>query len=284
MLLTPRYDGPAVLRFTGPIPDLSVPLLRQRRRLAHILSDLPDAQWARASRCESWSVRDVVAHLIDTDRFWVAAVTAALAGTPTRFLAAFDPVVTPALLVERMQDLAPAEVLASYAAGVEALAEVLSGLDETQWSVPAEAPPGHVPLHAMTRHALWDAWVHERDIVLPLGLVPVEEPDEMRACLQYVAALGPALVADDGSTRVGTLVFEGVEPPARVVVAVDETVVVSDQEPPAGAVRISGRTVDLIEALSLRVPFPDGAADRVAAGDRWLLSGLARAFDAVPEG
>ena len=172
MILTPRYEGEAVLRFTGAIGDPSVPLLRQRRRFGDFLSNLDDAQWLAASRCERWSVRDVVAHLVGTDQFWVLSVTAALAGAPTRFLDGFDPAVTPAALVDGMQDMAAAEVLASYLEGIETLAATITGLDEDQWSRPAEAPPGHVPLHVMARHALWDAWIHERDVVLPLGRGP----------------------------------------------------------------------------------------------------------------
>lgn len=275
MLLTPRYEGPAVLRFTGPIVDLSVPLLRQRRRLGDLLRSLDDAQWAVASRCEKWSVRDVIAHLVGADQFWTLSATAALAGVPSRYLIGFDPVVTPAAMVDGMQDRAPASVLASYLEGIEALGTALTGLDEAQWSLPGEAPPGHVPLHALARHALWDAWIHERDIVLPLGEAPVEEPDEVLACLQYAAALGPALLAITGSMRSGTLVLDGTDPEAHVVVEAGErTIVVTDREAPADAARLEGRSVDLVEALSCRAPFPDD----VAEDDRWLIGGVALAF------
>ena len=277
MILTPRYDGPAVLRFTTPVGDPSVPLLRQRRRLGEVLGRLDGSQWASASRCERWSVRDVVAHLVGTDQFWVISATAAVAEAPTHHLRGFDPATTPPLLVDGMGDLAPAEVLAAYLEGVEALAAVLSCLDEQQWSMPAEAPPGHVPLHAVARHALWDAWIHERDIVLPLGLDPVEEADEVSACLHYAASLGPALLATNGSQRSGMLVVEGTDPAVHVVVEAGETVVVSDDETPANAVFLHGRSVDLLEALSLRAPFPHDIAEE----DRWLLGGLATAFDLV---
>ena len=206
------------------------------------------------------------------------SATAALAGAPTRFLIGFDPAVTPAHMVDGMHDLAPAEVLTRYLEGIEALAATVTGLDEAQWSMPAEAPPGHVPLHALARHALWDAWVHERDVVLPLGMAAVEEPDEVLACLQYAAALGPAFLATSGSERSGTLAFDGTDPDTHVVVTAGSTVVVSDDEPPADAVHLSGRSVDLVEALSLRMPFPDD----VAAHDRWMLDGLATVFDHVP--
>lgn len=277
MIITPRYDGPAVLQFAGPLGDPSVPLVRQRRRLGALLSSLDETQWATASRCEGWTVRDVVAHLVGTDQFWFLSATAALAGTPTRFLDGFDPVATPARMVDAMADVEPAQVLASYLEGVEALAAVLTGLDETQWSTPAEAPPGHIALHAMARHALWDAWVHERDIVLPLGIAPAEEADEVVACLQYAAGLGPAFVAASGSRRSGVLIFDGADPTAHVVVTLGENVVVSNAESPTDALRLSGRSVALVEALSFRASFPQ----HIEETDRWLLGSLAEVFEVV---
>ena len=277
MLLTPRYDGPPVLQLAGPTGDPAVPLLRQRRRLVELLAGLDETQWAAASRCEGWTVRDVIAHLVGVDQFWAVSAGAALAGEPTRYLQAFDPVATPAQMVDGTQDLAPAAVLEHFGVGVEALADLLGGLDEDRWSVVAEAPPGHVSLHALALHALWDAWIHERDIVLPLGLPPVVDADEVRASLRYVAALGPALSATRGSVRTGTLVVDGTDPEAHVVVDAGETVVVSDRDAPAGAVRVVGSSVELVEALSFRAPL---TAD-VAEDDRWLLGDLGTVFDAV---
>ena len=276
MQLTPRYDGPPLVRFPMPEDDLSVPLVRQRRRLGDILATLDDDQWAAPSRCSTWSVRDVVAHLTGVDQFWHLMTTTALAGKPTRFLTSFDPVTTPAQLVDATHDVPPAEVLAQYVAGVEQLAEVLTGLDDEQWSMLAESPPGHVPLHSMARHALWDAWIHERDIVLPLGLAPVEDPDEVTVALEYAAALGPVFLAMNGSTRSGTLVVEGTDPDVRVVVELGATVVVGDADADApDAVHVTGRSPDLAEALSLRAPFPHEIPDDA----RWMFGGLEAVFD-----
>lgn len=275
MILTPRYEGPVILRIDGEVGDITAPLVRQRRRLGDLLGQLDEAQWAAASRCEGWTVRDVVSHLVTTDQFWFLSAQAALAGQPTRFLAAFDPVATPAALVDGARHTPPAEILASYREGVEALGATLSGLGDEQWELPAEAPPGHIALRAMAHHALWDAWIHERDIVLPLGLEPAEEPDELEACLRYAACLGPAFSASTGSVRTGALAVAGTDPTVDVVVRAGETVVVDHAEGPADAARLVGGTVELIEALSFRGPFPRDLPE----DDRWLVSGLDVAFD-----
>jgi hypothetical protein len=108
-------------------------------------------------------------------------------------------------------------------------------------------------------------------------MATVEEPDEVVASLQYAGALGLAFLATSGSERSGTLALDGTDPEAHVVITAGQTVVVSDDEAPVGAARLSGRSVDLVEALSLRIPFPHD----VARGDRWLLGGLATVFDRV---
>ena len=278
MQITPRYDGPPLVEFVRPVGDIAAPVLRQRRRLGEVLAGLDAAQWDAPTRCEAWTVRDVIAHLAGTNQFWVLSATSALAGTPTRFLEGFDPVATPAQLVDRTKDSSADDVLAGYLEGVDALAACLEGLDEQQWSATAEAPPGHVPLHAMARHAIWDSWVHERDILLPLGVAPDEEPDEVLLCLEYAAALGPAFLAMNGSTRRATLVVDGTDPTAHIVVELGPTVVVGAGQGDgdgAGAVRVEGPSVELVEALSFRAPLHADVAD----DDQWIFGGLAQVFD-----
>jgi len=264
-----------VLRLTGEHPDPAEVLLRQRRRLADVLAGLDEAQWSTPSRCEAWDVRGVIAHLVDVDRFWTFSIGAGRAGEPTRFLATFDPVVTPPQLVDAMADVDPAAMLETFRSGIDGVAAALADLDDLGWDTPAEAPPGHIPLRALVLHALWDGWIHERDIVVPLGLTPVEEPDEVTACLLYAAALGPAFAACAGSDREATLVVEATDPATCVVVGIGPDVTASlGGAAPADAVVVRGDAVDLVERLSLRAPLPS-----LPAEDRWVLGDLATAFD-----
>jgi uncharacterized protein (TIGR03083 family) len=278
MQLKPRYDVPGFLRFEGPLDDPSVALLRQRRRLASTLAELDDAQWATASRCEGWSVQDVVAHLVDANRFWAISIAAGRSGEPTRFLAGFDPVASPAEMVDGVRSLPSATVLERFVDSNEAIAESVAGLDDDGWSMLGEAPPGHVPLRAVALHALWDAWVHERDIALPLGLAPVEEADEIASSLGYAAVLSPAFAITEGSTRRGSIVIEVHDPDVRVVIDVDATILVHSGDASTDALRLTGSAVELLEALSYRTPLPQPVADE----HWWLLDGLARAFDREP--
>jgi uncharacterized protein (TIGR03083 family) len=278
MLLTPRYDEPSFLQLELVLGDPGPPLLRQRRRLASLLGGLDAEQWATASRCEGWSVQDVVAHLVSTNQFWAFSIGAALSGEPTRFLATFDPVASPAEHVEAVRSQPTADVLARFVETNESLADAVAELGDDGWSMLGEAPPGHVPLRAVALHALWDSWIHERDIVLPLGLIPVEEPDEIAGCLGYGAALGPAFAVAGGATRQGAIAVEATNPDLRLVVEVGESVVVRAGDAPADALCLTGPAVGLIEALSFRGPLPCP----VATDEQWLVSGLAEVFDREP--
>ena len=274
MRLTPRYDDPSFFRFEVPREDLGALVIGQRDRLAGILAELAEDDWHAPTRCDAWSVRDVVSHLVTTNGFWAFAIGGGLAGEPTRLLTSFDPVTTPADLVDASRSEPPAAVLAQFVQSNQDLAGVLSSVGEDDWAKLAEAPHGHVPIRALVLHALWDSWIHERDIVLPLGRPPVEVPDEVAASLRYVAALGPAFVVGAGSERRGAIAVEASDPAVRFVVDVGASVTLREGEPPEDALVLTGPAVDLVEGLSMRGPLPCPVPD----DRRWVL-GLAAVFD-----
>jgi uncharacterized protein (TIGR03083 family) len=262
-----------VLVMDVDVDDPSVPLLRQRRRLGAVLSTLTDEQWQTESRCDGWTVADVVAHLVSTNQFWAVSIGAGLRGEPTRFLATFDPVASPPQMVEAFRAQTTAEILEQYTASVDDLAAVVDGMDAAAWATLAEAPPGHIAAHAVALHALWDAWIHERDIVIPLALDHALEDDEVLGCLHYVAAVGASFLACSGSDRTGSLTIAATAPDVVFTVEAGSTVVVRAGD--SDGARLTGDAVALIEGLSYRVPFePDLAPD-----DAWLLGGLGDVFD-----
>ena len=274
MRLTPRYDESAVVRIDVPLEDPATPLVRQRRRLGSILAGLTPEEWSTESRCDEWTVKDVIAHLVGTNQFWALSITSGLAGSPTRFLESFDPVATPAAMVDATRASEPAEILEQYVTSVDQLAAAASSIGQDQWSTLAEAPPGHVDLRSVALHALWDAWIHERDILLPLGREQTLEDDEVRGCVIYAAAISPALtVSDERQARLGVTV---VEPAVDFVVDVGNAVVVRERRAGEEAdLELTGNAVDLVEGFTLRTPMDRDLPDAHA----WLLGGLAQAFD-----
>ena len=189
MQLNPHYGADPVLVLEGDPTAILDPTVRQRRRLAATTGGLTDTEWAHPSRCEGWSARDVIG-IHGTNAFWTQSIAAGLRGEPTRFLATFDPVTSPARSVARSQQLSSAEVRDRFIESTDALCTLLESLGTDDWTLLAEAPPGHVTISAVAHHALWDAWVHERDILLPLDADVGAADDEVTACLRWVAASG----------------------------------------------------------------------------------------------
>jgi len=193
-------------------------------------------------------------------------------------LATFDPVTVPDALVAAERDATPSATLAAYVDASAALCATLASLDGGAWSTIAECPVGHCAVDAVAHHALWDSWVHERDILEPLGLTQDLEDDEVIACLRYAAALSPAFAVQSDAGRAGALALDVTEPDARIVVEVEDGVVrVRDGgAAPAGAVTVAGGAVEVLEALSVRArwtaPLP--------ADQAWLVQGLADVFRA----
>ena len=275
MKLAPRYEGPPVIDVDGVLGDPRAALVRQRERLAGALAGLSPEQWAVPSRCDGWSVQDVAAHLVSVNRFWLVSMGAGRRGEPTRLLESFDPVTVPAAIVAGTRGAPPAATLEELSASNAELAGLVGSLSEAELSMPAEAPPGHIALRAVCAHALWDAWVHERDVLLPLGRAPQAEADEIRVALVYAATLGPAFYLNGGSRRAGSLAVTASGPDLAFTVVVGDQVTARAGVEGGDSAQLGGDAVDLVERFSCRGPEP-----AVGEGQRWLVDGLRRAFDA----
>ena len=283
MEIQPCYDGPPIVTLDGGDgPDGGAAVgracIRQRERLLATFAGLDDDAWRAPSRCEGWTVQDVASHLDTVDRFWAFSIAAGLAGTPTKALVGFDPKATPAALVDAAGSPPPSETLARLTESTTELIAAIGALQGDQWSATAESPAGHVPIRLVVHHALWDCWVHERDVAVPLGLPLVEEPDEVLPSLRYVAGLGPAFAVTLGAAGPATLVLETSDPEAWVVVEVTDRVDVHGGPAPADpTLLVRDGAVPLLEALSIRAPL----ALPIPPEHAWLLTSLGTAFEST---
>ena len=129
----------------------------EREALADDLATLTDEQWATASLCPGWSVRDVLGHLIATAKMTQGAFFANLARAGFRF--------------NDMSDrLIAAEATAAPADG---LAELRRHLTDTTH------PPG--PVETM----LGEAVVHGEDIRRPLGIKRAYPPEAVTRAADF---------------------------------------------------------------------------------------------------
>jgi uncharacterized protein (TIGR03083 family) len=276
--IRPRYGPDPLITYEGDPAAVATPAVRQRLRLAQTLAAFGPAQWDAPSRCAGWTNRDVVVHLVSANRWWVRSISEARRGRPTEMLADFDPVATPAALVAAAGNLPAAEALDAYVRSTHALAELLGSLTGGEWTMPGENPLGHLSISANVRHALWDGWVHERDITLGLGLAPAVEPDEVDAALRCAAALGPAfgLLLGDLDEPGLTATVTAQDPAVGFTIEVGQAVRVTAGPRPAAPVAVHGPAVDLLEGLSLRTSL------ELEPQWRWLTAGLERSFEVAP--
>ncbi|MGN6692616.1 MAG: maleylpyruvate isomerase family mycothiol-dependent enzyme [Aquihabitans sp.] len=279
MQLSPWYRPDPIIELDGDPAAIAEPTIRQRRRLVEVLGAFTDEQWAHPSRCEGWSNRDVITHLQSTNQFWGFSIALGLKGEPSQFLATFDPVATPAQLVADAPKVSNAELLDQFAASCESLAAQLEGLDDAGWRTTAEAPVGHVAISTLAHHAVWDSLVHERDILLPLGVAPVEEADETLASLRYVAALSPAFAVSRNEAPGGVLAIAPTDLDGEFRAEVGDRVRIRTGAAYGNPdLALTGPAVDLLEALSLRTPLDQPVPESAA----WFVDGLKVTFDQVP--
>ena len=154
-----------------------------------MIEHLNDDEWSHPSRCDGWSARDVAVHLASTNAFWEVSIRSGIDGCadgdagevrsgrhPCRDGRGFD-ADTPTRSSRRSRRRRSHLPISSSDCG-----------RPTGRRRPRRRP-GTWASSAVVHHALWDSWIHERDIALPLGRTPDVEPDEVIASLRYVAAL-----------------------------------------------------------------------------------------------
>lgn len=199
------YGGEPVFDVELRADEIIEPWRRHRQRLAAQLEALSGDQWTAPTRCDGWTARDVVSHLITVDGFWVVSLLSGQAGTPTEFIHDFDPTQMPEALVEPMRATPVDELLATFLAGSATFEQTVDSFSDEQWELAAENPFGHVPAWVALAHAHWDSWLHEYDIFAVDEPAEVER-DELWISLWYslfFAGVQGGLLGDEGSVGPG---------------------------------------------------------------------------------
>ncbi|MGH9045802.1 MAG: maleylpyruvate isomerase family mycothiol-dependent enzyme [Acidimicrobiales bacterium] len=157
-------------------------LRSQRQRFRALLRDIPGDGWSMQSRCREWSVHDVLRHLCDT----TLKATSLLHGARPQDVDAenMDPRIAPVRWLARSANERPGETLTVFEdATADLLAEVDSRAGTTDGDV--QWVYGPVTWSIAALHVFWDAWVHERDILIPLGRPQAASAMESRAAAIY---------------------------------------------------------------------------------------------------
>lgn len=145
--------------------ELEVVLGGQRQRFLDTFGSFGADRWAAATRCTGWDAHTTFRHMTDAAELHASGYT----GEAPSFAGAggdFNPQTTPDVWLAFSADESPADTLERYRTASEivverAVAEHTSGSQRI-----AGAPYGEAHWSTMLVHILWDAWLHERDIVL----------------------------------------------------------------------------------------------------------------------
>jgi uncharacterized protein (TIGR03083 family) len=256
-----QYYEPVTVELDAELRTPVEPWVRHRRRLVDALGGLDDAQWKETTRCSAWDARGVVGHLIVVDQFWMTTMGAAQRGdAPTRFIEGFDPSSGTDAPVAPLLDLDPGALLDQLATGTDAFVTLVESMAGDQWDANGEAPFGHMPAHLLLAHAHWDSWLHERDILEPLGAAGPVDEDDVRNATVYtfvVGGLQGGLLGDATPTGPGpdapvdaTVTFDDL--PLALHVRYDDGVHLSVGD--AGSASSAGSALALVEGIAGRGP------------------------------
>lgn len=189
-------------------PPVLIALDEQHAELATLIETLDDDGWSRPTRCEGWTVADVVLHLAQTDELALASVRGRLA-EGLRVLAGnaqgggtVDD--GAARMVARERGLANDSLLERWRTGSVALRRAVAAADpheRVDWVV------GQLSVQTLTTTRLAESWIHTGDVAEAFGVTP-----ELTDRLEHVARLAwrtlPYAFARDGRTLAGPVAFE----------------------------------------------------------------------------
>ena len=235
-------------------------LTEQHSELAAMLADLGPADWDRPSRCEGWSVADVVLHLAQTDEMALASVEGRFAdymdSVASVYAGATNVDEGAALLVTSERDRPASEVHERWLSGAATLRTALAAkepADRVQWVA------GELAARTLATTRLAEAWIHTGDVAFAFGVTP--EPTER---LRHIARLAwrtvPYAFARAGEELSGPVAFELVGPNGdEWTFAPDEPAVTTVRGPAAELCMVAGQRADAA-TTSLKAEGPDGDA------------------------
>ncbi|MEY2454410.1 MAG: hypothetical protein QOD92_3984 [Acidimicrobiaceae bacterium] len=150
-------------------------LAEQQAELLGLLAGLDDAGWQRPSRCEGWTVADVVLHVAQTNEMAIASASGRLAD----YLTEVGRNVGPAssvdesadLMVQRERGGPNAALRDRYARGARELHDLLAASDphlRVDWVA------GQLSVRTLATTRLAETWIHTGDVAeaLDVDLAP----------------------------------------------------------------------------------------------------------------
>ena len=158
----------------------------------NVIDGMNAVQWRAQSLCPEWTAQGVVVHVTTIE----TALLGWRPGGENPFGAMPD-------IFAELTALAPAELAARYHAVVAKRLFELEAMTDAEFDAPSFTPVGQATYARFMAVRVFDMWVHERDIRVPLGLSGIDNDtaaemslDEVEASIGYIA--GKKIGVPDG--------------------------------------------------------------------------------------
>lgn len=233
----------AVPTVTDPTHHSVALLAQEWSVLSDLLHQLSTPQWSLPA-LPGWSVHDVVAHLVGTERM--------LAGDPVPEI---DQAATPGAHIHNdigwtneawvlaLRGTEPAPMVAAFDAITSRRLSALRAMGPADFDAPSWTPVGQATYGRFMEVRVFDTWMHEQDIRAAVGRPGHEDgPVAEQALQEVVTALG-YIVGKRVGAPAGTSVTIDLDGPLQRALNVEVTdrarVVATFDGPPTTSVRLS---------------------------------------------
>jgi uncharacterized protein (TIGR03084 family) len=194
---------------TDGVEPVVTALAGQQAELTNILDGLDDAGWERPSRCDGWTVADVVLHLAQTNEMAIASVDGQFADYLARVGRDLEGMASnvddgAALMVDKERDRPLPELRARWQATVD---DFLSRLDDADFHRRVMWVAGELSLRTLVTTRLAETWIHTGDVADGVG-ADVQPTDRLKHITRLAWRTLPYAFTRDGRTLSGPVAFE----------------------------------------------------------------------------
>jgi uncharacterized protein (TIGR03084 family) len=197
------------------VNEILAALADQQAELDALINPVDDAAWAQPSRCEGWTVGDVVLHLAQTNEMALASLEHrmdAYLHDKLRGLPASANVDDGAgALVDKERGAPPADVYARLQRATDQMMDAYRAADphdRVQWVA------GMLSVHTLSTTRLAETWIHTNDVAFGLG-IELPSPERLKHIARLAWRTLPYAFTRAGRELHGKVAFDLAAPDGR---------------------------------------------------------------------
>ena len=185
--------------------------------IAALGAGLGETEWDLATECPGWTVRDVVAHMVGTERSLLGdPAPAPLPSVPAHVRNELGE--RNEAWVESLRSGPGKWVLDAFVSATDRRLAEMRSWDESRFAQPGPSPVGIVPYREFMQVRVMDCWVHEQDIRVATARPGHHSGPAARIAIDRLASGLPFVVGKQAAAPEGSIVrFDVSGPLARRV-------------------------------------------------------------------